>query len=117
MKDRIEQIVDRFCEGKKKVFAEKCGVTPQTCSIWFNKGFNTEAVNRIRLAFPEVNIRWVETGEGCIDTAAPDTIREDNTSEELAELRNRITELEAQLSEKKSQINALLNTIAKYYEP
>lgn len=112
MNERIEQIIDKFCEGKKKVFAEKVGVTPQTCSVWFSKGFNNEAINRIRMAFPEVNIKWVETGEGTIEAISQEQLAEVAASMEIGTLKAQIEELRSIVAEKDRQINALLTTLA-----
>lgn len=112
MNERIEQIIDRYCEGKKYIFAEKCGVTPQTCSVWFKNGFNNDAIDKIRRAFPQVSIKWIETGEGTIEELTQEEIVEAATNTEISTLKEQIEELKAIVAEKDRQINALLTTLA-----
>ena len=112
MNERIEQIIEKYCEGKKKVFAEKCGVTPQTCSVWFKNGFNNDAINKIRMAFPEVNIKWVETGEGKMDILPQELIAEAAANAEMEALKAQVAQLQATIVEKDRHISALLTTLA-----
>lgn len=112
MNERIEQIIEKYCEGKKYNFAEKCNVTPQTISVWFKNGFNNDAIDKIRRAFPEVNIKWVETGEGTFEALTQEEIAEVAVNEEISNLKDKIAELQTIIAEKDRHINALLTTLA-----
>lgn len=62
---RVLQLID-ILEVKRKPFADKIGITPQTISGWIHRqsGPNFETIQAILNAYPSVDARWLITGEG-----------------------------------------------------
>lgn len=67
--DRISQIRLSFCNGSNRVFSQKTGIDEATsakiCSG--TRGIGVKMLEKIVLAFPEVDARWLLTGEGLIN--------------------------------------------------
>lgn len=69
---RINNLVYRFSEGNRKTFAERINLPQQNFNRLFNIDKRTkkypkpteEIVEKVLLAFPEVNRVWLLTGEG-----------------------------------------------------
>ena len=62
--DMLEDIMKEYNIATKKDFAEKLGISPQSLNDWFyRKSFDA---NRIIQKFPDINAKWILTGEGKI---------------------------------------------------
>ncbi len=111
--------------GSQKAFAEAAGLKPSTYSDYESRGVEPTAgvIGRIIRAFPEINVRWLVTGEGqpLASTAAEEAAQykaveqidldlvhqlEERLKERqeminrIEELEQRVAELEAELKEK-----------------
>ncbi len=63
--DRIKEVRKTLCGGNNTVFAEKVGQKPNVTSDWMSKGsIGLAVISAICHAFPEVDLRWLITGEG-----------------------------------------------------
>lgn len=72
----MNTIGDRICEimyyfigkerGNKAKFSRAVGENPNTVSNWFSRGngIGKDVINKIILAYPNVNSNWLLTGEG-----------------------------------------------------
>ncbi|MCI1683796.1 MAG: hypothetical protein LKI39_14775 [Bacteroides sp.] len=103
--DRINQIKIKFFgddRGSHKQFIEKIGVASNTASNWIKEGYNIgrDVITKILKAFPEVNARWLITGDGEMLI----NISGDPISNEIEiEYKNTIRELEAELNQLKGE--------------
>ena len=61
--ERINEIISRFGLSKAD-FARKVGEKPQTVSNWVARDNGMNVLNKIFIAFPEVNQDWLMTGHG-----------------------------------------------------
>lgn len=61
--ERLAKIIAELCEGKQTVLAEKLGKSQQNMNMILKKGTWYDAC-ALAEAFPELNEKWVLTGEG-----------------------------------------------------
>lgn len=62
---RILALIENKTKGKKQDFADKCGWSKQYLNKLINgDGIGLNAVSNILKAYPDVNARWLITGEG-----------------------------------------------------
>ena len=62
---RISFLVDTLEGGNAKRFSEKTGIRPQTVSCLRHGKYQIgRFVQRITTAYPDVNVKWLQTGEG-----------------------------------------------------
>lgn len=94
---RISQIRDKFCDGENKEFARKLDMKVENTSSYCNGHINAglKPIEKILQTFPQVNARWLVTGEGemllpdpmpsseAITRNAPDEAKENNNNESL----------------------------------
>ena len=93
---RIEVLIEHV--GKAVTFAEMIGTTPASVTKLRNGKFHIEAFAvRIANAFPEVNCRWLLTGNG--EPFAKEAA-EGRISAELRALRKSVDELTAKVGER-----------------
>lgn len=65
MKTRLAQIIDYKTGGRKSEFASLCGWTPQYLTkLLCGENFGLTPVLAIVRAVPELNARWLLTGDG-----------------------------------------------------
>lgn len=65
MNERLSQIIDYATAGRKRDFAALCGWTPQyLAKLLAGENFGLTPVLAIVRAVPELNARWLLTGEG-----------------------------------------------------
>lgn len=65
MEERIAQIIDHYCGGKQKTLAALMGWTPQYVSkLLHGQRLGIAPITNIVRKFPELNARWLLTGEG-----------------------------------------------------
>ena len=65
MNTRLRQIIDYKTNGRKKVFAEMIGWTPQYLGkLLHGDDFGLKPVVALLTALPEINARWLLLGEG-----------------------------------------------------
>ena len=63
--ERISYLVDTLEGGNAKRFSEKTGICPQSVSSLRHGKYGIgRFVQRIANAYPDVNVRWLQTGEG-----------------------------------------------------
>ena len=63
--ERISYLVDTLEGGNAKRFSEKTGICPQSVSALRHGKYGIgRFVQRIADAYPDVNVRWLQTGEG-----------------------------------------------------
>ena len=66
MADRISQIRLFFCKGNNRIFSQKTGIDEATsakiCSG--TRGAGAKMLEKIVLAFPDIDARWLLTGIG-----------------------------------------------------
>lgn len=65
--NRLELLIDTYCKGSKAEFAKRVGVAPSlvTNVTGIRKGAPSfEFLAKIAAAFPQINCRWLLTGEG-----------------------------------------------------
>lgn len=75
MNKRLREIVQYKTHGKNKPFAELVGWTPQYLGkLLHGNDFGLKPVLSVLKAFPEINARWLLTGEGTmlLDNSASD---------------------------------------------
>lgn len=94
---RISQIRDKFCNGENKEFARKLDMKVENASSYCNGHINAglKPIEKILQTFPQLNARWLVTGEGemlypdpstsseLIVANAPDEAKENNNNESL----------------------------------
>ena len=66
--ERITYIIDNFCDGNANEFARKTRIGKSAVSMlrkgaWEDRGIGAYA-ERIAMAFPRINCRWLLTGVG-----------------------------------------------------
>lgn len=63
---RILQIRDYFCNGNNQLFADKVGFTMQYVSnlAHAKKNISANFLDKILVAFPEINRQWLYFGDG-----------------------------------------------------
>ena len=63
---RISQIRDKFCDGENKEFARKLDMKVENTSSYCKGHINAglKPIEKILQTFPQVNARWLVTGEG-----------------------------------------------------
>lgn len=103
MKNRIEQIVRYRTGGKQKQFAELMGWSPQyLAKLLQGKSIGIAPIIRLVEAFPELDARWLLTGEGAMFCPRPrlDALLDMQrylpvmTDEELSEAAETLSSLE-----------------------
>lgn len=66
--ERINHIIDAFCDGNANEFCRKTGITKSVTSRLRSGELGQNGIGayaeRIALAFPAVNCRWLLTGMG-----------------------------------------------------
>ena len=94
--ERIEVLIEHV--GKASALAERIGCAPASVTKLRNGKFHIEAfAARIANAFPEVNCRWLLTGNG--EPFAKEAA-EGRISAELRALRKVVEELTAKVGER-----------------
>lgn len=63
-KERLEALIEHYCDGKPSVFAKYIGVAPSTISSWLSR--NTIDYDLLFAKCEGVSSRWLLTGEGDI---------------------------------------------------
>lgn len=61
-KERLEALIEHYCDGKPSVFAKYIGVAPSTISSWLSR--NTIDYDLLFAKCEGVSSRWLLTGEG-----------------------------------------------------
>lgn len=77
---RIEEILNYFERGSKKLFAEKTSVPPSSISGYIGKRQSipgADFLERIAIVYPRVNCEWLVTGEG-------EMLKKENTPTEIS---------------------------------
>lgn len=66
MKNRILELISKFCNGNNIEFSEKTGINKATISNLKNGKTNPtlEMVYKIQNAFPNINLDWLINGKG-----------------------------------------------------
>ena len=65
VKNRIEALLSALNLSQTE-FASKVGVSPNAVTNWKSRGIKGSSFAKILTAFPNVNIEWLRSGEGCI---------------------------------------------------
>lgn len=70
-KSRIDQLISSL-GLTQATFAARVGVSPNAVTNWKTRGIKGSAYEKIAKAFPEVNISWLQDGNGEMLTNAPE---------------------------------------------
>lgn len=98
--DRIQLIIDRFEGGQKTRFAQRIGTSKSSVTKLTDGSFRIASfAERIVRAYPEINARWLLTGEGDPTAGYP----------QKAEITARIESLELKMD----KVFSLLGKAAK----
>lgn len=63
--ERISFLVETLEGGNAKRFSEKTGISPQSVSCLRHGKYQIgRFIQRIAAAYPDVNVKWLKTGEG-----------------------------------------------------
>lgn len=105
--ERLQQIIDHFCDGNKTNFGISVGIGNSSVHSWLSR--DTFDAFLIAEAYPQIDTRWLLTGNGnmLLDS---ETVEPDEPSED--QLCNKsFTVITSQLAEKDEQIRTLLDII------
>lgn len=107
---RISEIRAYFCENNNKKFADMLGKShTYTSGLCGNENVGKAVIETILSVFPEVSRSWLVTGEGAMLSA--------NSNTEVAQLKERIAELELELKKKDATIDRLVRILDSYQQP
>ncbi len=107
---RISEIRAYFCENNNKKFADMLGKShTYTSGLCGNENVGKAVIETILSVFPEVSRSWLVTGEGTMLSA--------NSNTEVAQLKERIAELELESKKKDATIDRLVRILDSYQQP
>lgn len=115
--DSLGKRFSRFREYTKLSqvdFAKKVGVAQSNLTQWETNKNRPNAVklNKIKVAFPELNINWLITGEGEMLNQVKKSDTDDILRKEITELREKNKILEERLKEMTDKLIKLYEEIA-----
>lgn len=105
-KERLQQIIDHFCDGNKTNFGIRVGIGNSSVHSWLSR--DTFDAFLIAEKFPEIDCKWLLTGKGQM-LLGEEHAQEEELDEETLPVRI----LKSQLEEKDKQIYKMLGIIEK----
>lgn len=88
IRERFIKIVDYYCFGNQSKFAKAIGVPQGNIGNIFSRGTtpSSDIIAKTSIAFPNLNTRWLLTGEGELEISTPS---QSQTSDSNIEITNR----------------------------
>lgn len=121
IKDRLIKFLAYLKIGQGK-FEKNCGLSNGTVNNIKEGGITTQKVEKILLAYPNLNIDWLITGRGEMEKHPSEIISEDNinTNDMDRTILETLSNLNGQIRDLKAKVNRLESENAELrrkYEP